>query len=372
MIKLATVPYALWPEGDRAAWATAQAPATSPWDAAGRAAGLRPKTRRNYARAYSTWLAWLDAQGELDPTAAPVARVTRPRIEGFVDHMQALGRRNSTIRQMLMNVHSFLSLVSSVPPPAFLTHPGGRPLREAFPDEPRVLPEVDSRAVLARAQALHAEAMTQPPSLGAATRLRDAALMGILHAHAPRVGDLAGMEIGTHLVHGAGGAWELRFPPETTKGKRLLTYPLAPACVPLIDDYLAHGRPRLPGADATAALWLRKNGGPLDVVGVAGLVARRHRDWLGAPHGPHKARHWLTRTARRLGPAAAFDVAAMLGHGPEVSLRSYADAVEVEACARYATGMERLQAASERRVALDAARPRPLPSAPTAEESEER
>jgi integrase len=370
MIRLATLRLQEWPAGDRALWERACAPSTDPWSEAGRASQLRPHTRRNYERAHATWLAWLRDRGELAEDVAPLARVILDRVIGFVAHMQALERANSTIAQMLMNLHSFVTLVSSEPPPRWLIHPGGRSLSEAFPISRKPEVTVDSRALIARAQALHDEAMQRPCGWSAANALRDAALMAILHAHAPRAGDLAGMRLGEHLLEGRDGGWTVRFPPETTKGKRLLEYPLARACVPLMEDYLRHGRPRFRGAAGTTALWLSSAGagGPMDVVGVTGLVQRRHRDWLGHAHGPHMARKWLTQTARAHGPEAGFDAAAMLGHAPRVQLRHYASALESHAFRRHGERLAALQARAERRAELDAAPGRDLSSAASRDE----
>lgn len=357
MIRLATLRIEDWPPGDRRLWERACAPSTDPWSEAGRASQLRAHTRRNYERAHATWLAWLQSTGGLETELAPLARVTRERVGGFVAHMQALERANGTIAQMLMNLHSFLALVSPEPPPRWLIHPGGRSLGEAFPRARKHEVTVDSRAMVARARALHDKAMQRPGRWTSANALRDAALMAILHSHGPRAGDLAGMRLAEHLLDGRDGGWTVRFPPATTKGKRLLEYPLAPACVPLVEDYLRHGRPRFRGAGETTALWLSstREGDPMEVVGVTALVCRRHREWLGQPHGPHMARKWLTQTARAHGPEAAFDVAAMLGHAPRVALRHYASTVESHAFRRHGAHLARLQARAERRAKLDRA-----------------
>jgi integrase/recombinase XerD len=77
------LPLDRWPEPDRAAWSAAIAPG-DPLDPGGLGAAWRPATRNGVRDGYGRWLAWLAAQGQLDPSLRPAERVTEQRIAEYV------------------------------------------------------------------------------------------------------------------------------------------------------------------------------------------------------------------------------------------------------------------------------------------------
>lgn len=126
-----------------------------------------------------------------------------------------------------------------------------------------------------------------------------------------------------------------------TKNRRKLEYLLDPECACIVQDYLAHSRPHLQGASETDLLWMGTNGRPLTDIGVTGVVRRRNRDFIQKAEGPHTARKWLTDTARKRSPEAAFDCAEVLGHSPQTALKNYAQAEDTHAGRRHGQGITR-------------------------------
>lgn len=335
MPNIQPLPVDHWPEHDRQLWLRATTPARSLFDEAGRGAALSAFTRRNYARAHGAWLAHLEAAGDLDQAEPPARRATPERLDAWVRRLRALARAPGTIRQYLVNLHAFLRLVEPEVDLGYILKPGGRRLSTWLPVAPKPFPPLDTEDLLLRVRELHRDGLAAIGEAARRVALRDAALMALLLRRAPRVGSLAAMRLGIHLRPDGEGGFTVHFPPGDTKARREIAWPLDADCARLMADYLALGRPLFPRAEGTDALWLGEHGAPLNVVGLSALVQRRTRDWLGTAVGPHTARKWLRATAARRSPEAAFDAATVCGHSPAVSLRHYAEAVEVGAAARH-------------------------------------
>jgi len=82
-----------WPPRDQTAWAAAHRPGGLLEDD-GLAASWAPATSDIIARGYGTYLAYLAETGDLDPTASPSERVTRPRIESYLAYLRERNHRS--------------------------------------------------------------------------------------------------------------------------------------------------------------------------------------------------------------------------------------------------------------------------------------
>ena len=71
-----SLPVALWPPADRAAWQAAMTPG-DPFEPGGIAASWSAATRRNTACGYGRFLVWLKERGELDEAVGPAARLMK-------------------------------------------------------------------------------------------------------------------------------------------------------------------------------------------------------------------------------------------------------------------------------------------------------
>jgi hypothetical protein len=81
------LPVAQWPEADRAAWAAAHRRGGL-LDDDGLAASWSPATDTIIAGGYGRFLSYLAETEDLDPTASPRDRITRLRVEAYVDHLR--------------------------------------------------------------------------------------------------------------------------------------------------------------------------------------------------------------------------------------------------------------------------------------------
>ena len=341
MKRMQGCPVDRWPERDRIAWQAANTASDDPWDTDGAALKLWPKTRRNYARAYGIWLAWLQSTDQLRVDEPPGQRVTPARITAWVQHMRAFNREGSVIKLYLISLHAMIGLITPGTDTRFIMRPGGRSIHLLFPSTPKPAPPHDTGVLIQHPVRLHEKAMAEPPSLQRWKGLRDAAIMAILYSRAPRVSDLTKLRIGQELRVQADGAMLIHLP--TSKNKRPIEYALDPWCARILADYLAHGRPHLRGAEATGQLWMGTHGRPLDDIGVTGVVKRRNQAFLGHPYGPHMARKWLTDTARNRSPEAALDAAEVEGHSIQTGLKHYAQAVDTHAGRRHGQNLARLR-----------------------------
>jgi hypothetical protein len=75
-------PVVEWPSRDRAAWAAAFIPG-DPLAPSGLASQWASVSCRLIENGYGRWITWLDERGELDPLAAPEARITHERVKAF-------------------------------------------------------------------------------------------------------------------------------------------------------------------------------------------------------------------------------------------------------------------------------------------------
>ncbi len=322
-----------WPAVDLAGWARALAPAHGLFDSGGAAERLSPRGLGKIAGSYATWLSFLERRGELDPTESPAARVTPDRLDRWVDEQRGRCVRDSTINTRLRDLHAVLRLIAPTADVTFITNPRGVGLKRALPPAPKPVAIVVSHDLLRRAIALFEAGARGERYAEGATAIRDAALLGLLAAHAPRIGSIAAMRIGTQIVREPDG-YRLSFAAADTKTRRPLVFDLHPALVPVFDAYLERARPRL-GGRGTDWLWSGTKGKPLGVGGLSKIVFRRTTDWFGIAHGPHWFRKCLRSTAGRHSPEAALDAACVLGHGAEVSVRHYLEAGSMAALRRH-------------------------------------
>ncbi len=164
--------------------------------------------------------------------------------------------------------------------------------------------------------------------------LRNAALVGLLVGHAPRIGNLTAMRLGEELT-GDGDGWLIRFGAEITKSKRDQEYHVSPCCKTWLDAYLSHGRPDIATYATADRLWLGPDGSPLTVHQTSDIFRRFCKTYLGREYGPHITRKWLASTAARRAPGAAADAAIALDHSERVSQRCYREATNLHAINRY-------------------------------------
>lgn len=330
---------ALWPEADRLAWDAALQPADSLFDQNAQIMRKRPRTLEVWAEAYGLWLSYLKRTGI--EVARGVDAVTPEQLDAFVADQRARGNNNGTIRRRLGNLHKVLGVVAPERDVSFILRPGGTSLARALPHRPARPDIVDVRILWRYVEELHQGGLRGNSYSAGVAALRDAALLGLLVTRAPRIGAIAAMRLGTHLVE-RGSRYDASFGEEDDKAHRPLSYPLDAKLSAIFADYQHRARPRL-GGDDTDWLWLGVYGGALNVHNLSKIVRRRTKEWLGVARGPHWFRKCLITTAVTLRPELALDAAAVANHTPQTSLQHYNLAQGAAAGARHNDRIEKLR-----------------------------
>lgn len=93
-----------WPEGDRAAWATALAPGDLLDGTMGPAHYWSEATRDLRRKAYGRWLTSRIAAGAFDPVAVPTARITPDAVSAYILELQAQVA-SETVRGYIAGLH---------------------------------------------------------------------------------------------------------------------------------------------------------------------------------------------------------------------------------------------------------------------------
>ena len=125
----------------------------------------------------------------------------------------------------------------------FLIRPGGRTIWRAYPSRPKPFKPYDTYELLQKLHAFGASARSEPVPAQRRIMMRDAAIMALMLMYGPRVSDAASMRLGFNLFSEVDGNLAVSFAGASTKGKRLLEYPLCSLCSAYINDYLRTGRP---------------------------------------------------------------------------------------------------------------------------------
>jgi integrase len=117
-------------------------------------------------------------------------------------------------------------------------------------------------------------------SKAAAMQYRDGLLIALISVLLARRRTVTAMRIGKQLVR-AGELWALDIPPEDTKGKRALDFPISAELSRRIDVYLQQFRVRLPGAGTHDGLWASNRRRPMSADAIYAAVHKRTKKAFG-------------------------------------------------------------------------------------------
>lgn len=316
-----------WPIADREAWQQALSRSTQRYGrdvatpSGRRGKPPSPATTEIREKAYAVFAAFLVRHlGEIGPSVLP--HVTPEILDAYVTDQESRRNRPVTIAKRIDNLHAFLRLIAPTRDLGFLHRPGGLPLSQVFSRKPRTVETRGTDDIIDRIKALHAAAKDgECRYAGGHTALRDAALLAILASRAPRIGEVAVMELGRHLVWRA-GRWEMQVEEEDNKNDRYRRTALPDWVQPILSDYIEIARPVL-GGHATPALWLSTWRRPCSLSSLSGIAVRWSARWFGQGRGPHWLRKCLTTFVAHEQPELLPDVAVMLDHDPTVALEHY-------------------------------------------------
>jgi len=334
-------PVAAWPDIDQRLWRAGLEPGDGLDPTY--AAGLAQSTLTNASKGYGRWLAVLAQAGELDPTVAPAARVTRPRAKLFAKALRARGNSNNSMHARFWELRSALRVMQPDEGFACLTSWLG-----LLPIERQDVEVFDSRALAAWGHQLMQSALAHPQPMVRQTRYRNGLMIAILAARAPRLRALAALRLGRQVLQGADGGWQLSFKPQDIKTQRGVAYDVPDSLFASIDRYVAVERRELLCGRQHDWFWVNRHGEKLGSRGIEGAIRRGSGKQFGQVFGPHRFRHSLATTAAYADPANPGLAASVLAISDEVNAAHYNLARQDDAMRRFQLHLQQERARTAR------------------------
>jgi integrase/recombinase XerD len=277
------LPYAAWPEDDRARWETAFKAGNDLFDDQRPAAHLSEPTRLALQYAYGKFLAFLAARHRELLDLAPAKRLSREIIKDYVKWQPATCG-GTTLGIYLHHLWMTLRYICPLVDWSWLLI-----ISKRIAAKVKHKPEKHHLVTSETLYALGVEMMDRVILCGmtATTRTRqnayrDGLIIALLALIPLRRRTLAALRIGKHLIRSA-DLWALDIPAEDVKTKRPLEYPISSELAGYIDVYLNEIRLRIPGAKTHDYLWPSSRGRPMSDRVIYGAVRRRTRKALGVP-----------------------------------------------------------------------------------------
>ena len=310
------LPYADWPEDDRARWEAAFKAGADRFDDCGPAAHLAEPTRLTLLDDYARFLAFLSAHDVSLLARTPAARIDRKIIESYVG-WQPASCGGVTIARILRGLRTTLRYICPGHDWSWISTIANRIAAKAK-QKPEKHHLVTSETLYALGIELMDRAITKANAteniyLACALDYRDGLMIGLLALIPLRRRTLAALRIGRQLVR-SGDHWALDIPARDIKTKRPLEYPISAELSGRIDLYLNQFRCRLAGARAHDYLWASKDGGPMLDKTIYATIRRRTRETLGFPVNPHRFRRAAATLWSNRDPANVRGVKDLLGH----------------------------------------------------------
>ena len=312
-----SIPIALWPARDRAAWDAALAPGDV-LDPGGVASRWSPATRRKTALGYGRFLFFLLQRGDLDVLAGPTNRITHERLAAYLAELQRTNRGH-TIQNRIQELGDAMRALAPDRDWRWILRAAGRLRASTIPaqDKRGRLRPIEELA--AEGLRLIADAETNPAfsALGRALQYRDGLILVFLAFHPLRLRNLAELEVGRHVVE-AGEQFILRL--AETKGGQSHQVPVHPTIAAPLRRYLRHHRGVLLGqrgrwyAPPGEALWISKHGSHCSEDTFENVVRKRTGADGRLPMSPHLFRSCGATSVAINTPAYVDIIPAVLTH----------------------------------------------------------
>jgi integrase len=337
------LPVAEWPRTDRDAWSKATA-AGDEFSDSGIAARWAPRTQQNAELAYGRLLGFLRGKRRLKP----VRRVGERLVP---DNLCRLGYELSSqlAPYTVLGIFASLGVAFKAMDPAAdrrVLNTSISRLAQAVKSTRDISGNLLSpRELVAIGRSIMEEAEKQTRhSWRSASLYRDGLLTMFMALCPLRPGAVSEMQIGIHLIV-EGGSVTVQLPPAERKKRR-------PEDVPFTDElarrflrYLTHYRPMFPAPvpEHAQALWLSRNGLPLD----RDKLSRRIKERIGSRSGKrftaHMFRHPCATYIVDVAPERALMIAGVLGHaGFRTAQRHYIKGQQHMALIKYQEAVRHL------------------------------
>jgi integrase len=285
-----SLPLDHWPNADRNAWNAACQPAAR-LKRGGVAGHLRPATRDDYARHYSSFLGFLDRSGLLQSDGPAAANVTADKINAYLAELK--GRVGSVrVHRSIFTLRHVAQYIASGRDFTWLSEIGKDLALEAVPRskfDRLVLAEVLVEAGLTLMH--ETELSRNMTKLAQAFQFRNGLMVSLLALCPIRRKNFAALEIGRSFVK-IHETWWIVLSASETKEKRADERPVDELLTPLIDRYLGQYRPALArSGNPPPALWLSAiDGVPITDDEVARAIRMTTLSTLGVAVTPHPFR----------------------------------------------------------------------------------
>ena len=286
-----------WPAGDRQAWAAAQVVGDI-FGTTGRAAHWAEASKEGLVGRYGRWLAWSLRAHPPSWAMTPGDRVTRERVQEYVQLLKASIRSEVSVRAY---VRSLLTAMLMFAPDAdwkwlrIVDTNLRKTMKPAVDKRHQVRPVRDLFAYGIRLMK-DAESIEGLYPIDRAVLFRDGLLITIFASRAPRRGTVTLMEIGKHLVR-EGDLYWLAFGEHDMKGGRYSEKYLPRILSSHVTHYLEHHRLvllRSPDREpATQAVWIGEHGRPIKGPGIYNAVCIRTLAGFDVRIPPHRFRNCL-------------------------------------------------------------------------------
>jgi site-specific recombinase XerD len=303
-----------WPPGDRQLWQNAQLKGDV-IEPDGLAARWRPATRHQVAKGYALWLGFLDSSKALDNDSGPAERVTPEALRAYIVWLKQRELSSTTVASRITDLHEAIRVMG---PDANLTLLRDTRDRLRQRQEPRRGKHVRVIAAseLVRLATQYLTTLPQVPSQTERMRaswFRDGVMMLLIASRPIRLRNLAGIEIGRHLL-AQGQQYKLLFTADETKEHLQFVIDCPSEFTPWLQQYLNYWRPLLLRGKPTPSLWLSMRGGPLSAQAIYIAICKLTRQLTGRSINPHLFRDCLTsETAERM-PELLPATSRILGH----------------------------------------------------------
>lgn len=299
-----------WPLLDRQLW-QAGIEAGDILDEPNYAARVRPATLHSVLVGYRSWLVFLRAEGRLDLTATPAARVTRAHVGAYFRHLRATQTNASTIAR-LSELRSAMLVMHPHADFRWVTSPGGRSLSALLPITPQPIQNIDSKVLYGWGLAMMEKAQATPNPEHRRLMYRNGLLIALFAARAPRVRSMASLLLGTTIIL-AGATYRMIFKHEDIKTGRRLEYMTPAGLSTAINHYITVTRAELSTEQSSDWFWLNQYGEKMGADEIADMIQRKSKLTFEKGFGPHRFRHALGTTAPLSDPAHPGVAAAILG-----------------------------------------------------------
>lgn len=321
-----------WPEADRALLDRLTAKGDI-FDDPGPYCDWSAGTRRLRIQGYGQWLSYLARCHPDELNRAPVERIKRDMVAGFIAECDARLKPRSTYHLAT----SILVIALGAAPGRDWSWLAGvqRRLRARLDNETLAEAPVISAGnvfALALERMREVERDNALGDLRRAIRSRQALMIAFLIARPVRRRALLAMRVGFHLRE-TGDGFTLHFPANDMKDRRNHDFPSPPRLVVPMRRYLDVHRPVLLGGKISDHLWIGQYGNPITPDGLSRELPKVTQRILGVELRTHAFRHIAATSIAVEDPEHVGIIRDILGHATlATSFKHYNRARQIDAC----------------------------------------